>query len=207
VPPKALRAMLDRHGLVAPSAHVDPAQLRTAPEPLLDAAAALGHRWVIVAWLPPAEHRTVEAWSRRAEEFNRFGELAKSRGLRFAYHNHDFEFAPLDRGIGMDALLAGTDPALVDFELDLFWIAKAGHDPIAYLRKANGRIPMVHVKDMDASPERRMVDVGAGSLPFARIFAAGAALGLKHWFVEHDEPRDPFATAATSFRYLDALRW
>lgn len=207
VPATQLRAMLDRHGLSAPAAHVDHGALRAAPDRVFDDALALGHRWVIVAWLPPREHGTLDAWARRADEFNRFGALAKARGMRFAYHNQEFDFTPLDGGNGMDTLLARTDAALVDFELDLFWIAKAGHDPIAYLRKANGRVPMVHVKDMDASPQKRMVDVGAGILPFTRIFAEGEKLGLRHFFVEHDEPGDPFASANASFRHLDALRW
>jgi sugar phosphate isomerase/epimerase len=104
-----------------------------------------------------------------------------------------------------DILLAASDPDLVKIELDLFWIVKGGGDPLAYFAKYPGRFPLVHVKDMSA--DGRMVDVGRGRIPFARIFAQRKAAGIRHFFVEHDEPADPFASITASYAYLRGLRF
>lgn len=86
----------------------------------------------MVPWLPEDDRRTVDDYKRVADEFNRRGAEAKRAGIRFAYHNHDSEFAPVDGQVPYDLLLAGTEPALVAFELDLMWITKGGRDPLAY---------------------------------------------------------------------------
>ncbi|HET6679687.1 MAG TPA: sugar phosphate isomerase/epimerase [Gemmatimonadaceae bacterium] len=205
LPPAELRSMLDANGLTAPSAHVDFNGLLTSSEPALDAAATLGHQWLVVAWLPTELRATLDDYKRRAEDFNRLGEACVARGMRFAYHNHDFEFAPLDGAKGYDTLLANCDPSLVDFELDLFWVTRAGQQPLDYFARAPGRFPMVHAKDMDGSPEHRMVDVGSGTIDFAAIFARGEQAGLRHVFVEHDEPADPWASVRASFTALRAM--
>ncbi len=112
------------------------------------------------------------------------GESCREAGLRFGYHNHDFEFETIDGQIPFDVLLDETDPGLVDFELDLFWITKGGEDPLRYFERYPGRFTLCHVKDMAAGGE--MVDVGAGGIDFAAIFARAEQAGLKHFFVEHD---------------------
>jgi sugar phosphate isomerase/epimerase len=152
--------------------------------------------------VPPEERSSVDAARKLGEEFNRAGEAARTRGLTFAYHNHDYEFAPLGSTTCYDVLLATCDPKLVEFELDLFWITKAGKDPLTYLAQQPGRFPMVHVKDMAA--DGAMVDVGAGTIDFAKIFAAANG-GIRHYFVEHDNPADPFGSIAASYAALAAL--
>src|SRR5690606_9426780 len=101
-------------------------------------------------------------------------------------------------------LLAETDPELVDFELDLYWTVKGGADPLEYFRRHPGRFPLVHVKDSTGAPEHQMTEVGKGTIDFAAIYAARRVAGIKHWYVEHDNPADPMASIRTSFRYLDA---
>jgi sugar phosphate isomerase/epimerase len=88
-------------------------------------------------------------------------------------------------------------------EMDLYWINKAGHDPLAYFAKYPGRFPLVHVKDM--MKDGAMTDVGAGKIPFAAYFAQAKKAGIKHYFVERDDASDPFASAERSFRYLSTL--
>jgi sugar phosphate isomerase/epimerase len=200
--PAQFAAMLKANDLTAPAAHLGLDVMRTAWDQALDDAATLGHRYVLVAWVPPEERSSVDAARKLGEDFNRAGEAARKRGLAFAYHNHDFEFAPLGSTTCYDVLLATCDPALVSFELDLFWITKAGKDPVAYLTRYPGRFPMVHVKDMTA--DGTMVDVGKGTIDFAKIFAVADG-GIKHYFVEHDNPPDPFASIAASYRALQAL--
>ena len=98
-----------------------------------------------------------------------------------------------------------TDPDLVEFELDLYWITKGGADPFAYFERYPGRFTLCHVKDMAADGE--MVDVGAGQMDFASIFARADQAGLKHYFVEHDSPADPIASITASHAYLSALEF
>lgn len=202
--PHDVRALLDRHGLVAPAAHMQsiaPAAWRAS----LDAANIIGHRYVVVAWLPPELRRTVDDFRRLAQTLNRMAAEARAAGLRFAYHNHDYEFVPTEGRVPFDVLLAETDPHLVEIEMDLYWITKGGQDPLAYFARYPGRFPMVHVKDSMGPPDHRMVDVGAGTIDFRKIFAHSTQAGIRHYFVEHDEPPDAFASIRASYEYLRRL--
>ena len=151
------------------------------------------------------ERRTADGYKRVAELFNRAGAEARKAGLRFAYHNHDFEFAAVDDRIPYDVLLAETDPAAVEFEMDLYWVTHGGGDPLAYFARHPGRFPLVHVKDMDAA--RGMVDVGKGVIGWKQIFARRDQAGIRHYFVEHDQPPDPFASIRASYEYLKRLEF
>ena len=150
---------------------------------------------------------TLDGWKRVAEEFNRVGQLAKDTGIQFAYHNHDFEFPKMEGRIPFDVLLESTDPKLVQLEIDLYWITKGGQDPLAYFSRWPGRVPLVHVKDSMGGPEHKMVDVGAGKIDWKRIFAKREQAGIKHFFVEHDQPPQPFEDIAMSYKYLSQLEF
>jgi sugar phosphate isomerase/epimerase len=195
--PAQVRTAVRAGGLVAPAAHVPLESLdgdalaRTA-----DAALEAGHAGLIVAWLPADLRDSLDAWRAMADRFSEVGRRLGERDLRFAYHNHDFEFAPLGGRVPYEVLLERADPTLVGLELDLYWATKAGHDPLGLVRDHPGRFPLVHVKDASPAPERRQVDVGAGTIDFAAIFAA--AKGIRHAFIEHDQPADPWAFAAAS---------
>ncbi|HEX5829605.1 MAG TPA: sugar phosphate isomerase/epimerase [Gemmatimonadaceae bacterium] len=206
VAPRDMRALLARHGLAAPSAHVPFEALRDDWPRALEAAATVGHTWVTIPWIPEEERRTLDDWKRVAALFTERAAEAKAAGLRFAYHNHDFEFRRIAGMVPLDVLLAETDRALVEFELDLYWVVRGGHEPVAYLRRHAGRFPMVHVKDSAGPPEHRMVDLGQGTIDFPRVLAAAVAQGTRHFFVEHDQPADPVATARAGHRYLTALQ-
>jgi sugar phosphate isomerase/epimerase len=204
--PADFRRLLDGEGLRAVSGHVPLESLvGEALEATLDDAEALGQHWVTVPWLGD-DHRTADGYRRAAAALDRAGEAAARRGMRVAYHNHDFEFEPLDeagRRTGWELLLQHTDPDLVDLQMDLFWTVHAGSDPIAWFERHAGRFPMVHAKDRTASGE--MVDVGAGAMDFGAILSAGRAAGLRHVFVEHDRPADPLASVRRSYETLASL--
>jgi sugar phosphate isomerase/epimerase len=204
--PDQFRAALDAAGLVSPAGHFPIDAVRQGPAATLDVAQTLGQGWIVVPWLDEAE-RTADGYSRLADDLNSFAAIARDRDIRVAYHNHDFEFAPLDDGrTGYDLLLERTDPELVDLELDLFWTVKGGHDPIALFSAHPGRFALCHVKDMaDTAGAQRMVPVGDGEIDFSRIFAHAAQAGLRHYFVEHDDPRDSIASIRTSFDHLQQL--
>lgn len=206
-PPRSIRQLLDRNGLSSPAAHVPIEQVRSGWFRTLDSAAEMGQKWLVVAWLAEADRNSTDAIKRIADTFNRAAEDAKSFKIRFAYHNHDFEFAEVEGKRIYDHLLEHTDRELIDFEMDLYWITKAGVDPMPYFTQYPGRFPLVHVKDAGPAPDRQMMDVGKGTIDFAKLFAERRRAGMKHFFVEHDNPADPLASVGTSYRFLRSLEF
>lgn len=206
-PPRAIRQLLDRNDLKAPSAHVGLDVLRTGWYRRLNEAAEMGHKWLVVPSLPESERDSLDAIKRTAELLNRAATDAKTYKIRVGFHNHDVEFTEVEGRRIFDVLLEETDAELVDFEMDLYWITKAGADPFDYFTRFPGRFPLVHVKDSGGAPGHRMTEVGKGTIDFKRLFAARRQAGMKHFFVEHDNPSDPMASVGTSFRYLDSLEF
>lgn len=204
-PPREIRRILDEHGLRAPSAHVPKSALADRADGIFEAASVLGHRYLVVPWIDAAERATLDGWRRVAQDLNRIGERCRAAGLQLAYHNHDFEFAPIDGTVPYDLLLAETDPGLVQLEVDLYWMTRGGRDPVDYFARYPGRTRLLHVKDSAGPPAHRMVDVGRGVIDFPRILARREQAGVRHLFVEHDQPADPFATIRASYRYLKGL--
>lgn len=204
--PKDVRAMLDRHGLVSPSAHAGALE-GDAWRAGLDAAHVLGQRYVIVPWIPPEQRTSLDNFKRFAQRFNHAAEEARAAGLQFGYHNHDFEFVTTEGKLPYDVLLAETDPKLVQFEMDLYWITKGGQDPLTYFARYPGRFPLVHVKDSMGPPEHKMADVGSGKIDWKRIFGQHEQAGIQHYFVEHDQPQDAFASIKASCDYLKRLEF
>lgn len=195
-PLSEIRAMLDDNGLSAPSAHMEPEVFASDFDKALEIADALGHKNLILPWLPP-EQRSLDRFREIAHILNVTGEKAKAAGVQVGYHNHEFEFFA-DGGVTpFDILMEETQPDLVNFELDLFWLAAAKKNPLQLMEKLKGRVPCVHVKDMDA--HGNMVAVGDGELDFLSVFENRKAAGLTHFFVEHDNPSDPFESIARSY--------
>ena len=205
--PAQVREALGAAGLVAPSTHIALAELLPANLPrVLDAAHVMGHQWLVLAWTNPAQRRNVDDWKRMADRMLSAAELAKPANVRVAYHNHDYEWTPLPGGVvPYDFLLEQTRGSTVAFEMDLCWITKAGHDPMAYWLKWPERFPMVHVKDAVFAPAFAMKDVGAGTMNWKGLFKEHVQAGIEHYFVEHDEPADPMASITASATYLRAL--
>src|SRR4029079_2494345 len=109
---------------------------------------------------------------------------------------HDVAGRPM-----FDQLLEQTTPAELQVELDLYWITMAGGDPLQYFKRWPGRFPLVHVKDSGPPPERTMEDVGKGTINWAAILGEHDRAGIKHYYVEHDQPADPVASIKASFQY------
>jgi sugar phosphate isomerase/epimerase len=205
--PKRAREILDANGLAAPASHVPYSAL--SPENLpkvIEAGKVLGHSYIVNPSIDRAVLKQPDGWKRAAETFNRAGEECRKSDLHLGYHNHVEEFKPLPDGkLPYDVLLAETDPKLVKMEMDLGWAHEAGVDPLAYFKKYPGRFPLVHVKDFDKN--RNMVDVGKGEIDWKAIFKKADVAGIKHYFVEFDNPKDPFETIQSSYEYLEKLRF
>jgi len=121
-----------------------------------------------------------------ANILNTLGEKCKKAGLKLLYHNHDFEFKKDGDGIiPIEYLLENTDPEYVNFQMDLYWVTKAGADPVAYFEKYPGRFKIWHVKDKD--DQGRFAPVGNGEIDFNRILANKELSGMKYYFVEQDK--------------------
>jgi sugar phosphate isomerase/epimerase len=202
-----IRELLHRNGLTSPSSHIGVDILEKEPQKAFAFAKSIGNEWVILPWLPEERRKTADDWTAMAALLNKTAAQAKAAGLRFGYHNHNFELMPIGGMRPLDMLLTETDPSLVDFEMDLYWVKFAGGDPLDYFNRFPKRFPLVHVKDSAGPPDNRMVDVGQGTIDFRSIFAASDKAGIKHYIVEHDQPADPIATIRNSYKYLSALKF
>lgn len=201
----ALRATMERVGLVSPSIHIGYEALVADFDRSVAMTKALGADTVIVPWMDEA-HRTAEGWTAALANFSRLAERLERAGLGFGYHNHEFEFTIKHDGRSLfDMLIADTDPALVKIELDLFWAVAAGEDTKAIIRRLPGRIYAYHVKDR--TPDGVMTSVGEGTIDFADIFTLDETAGVQHFYVENDESPAPYLPdIQTSFAALSALR-
>ena len=209
-PAEEVRAILDRCGLRAPSGHVGIPQITETLDQTIAEAKTLGHEYLVVPWIDE-DARTRDGYRRTAETFNAAALKLRQAGLTLGYHNHWFEFDRLPGGdagapsSGYDMLLQYCDPKLVVMELDLYWIRKAGGNALRYLHDFAGRFRLVHVKDM--GPDGSMVNVGEGVISWPGLLGAARQAGVRHFLVEHDEPKDPLAFARTSYRYLTSIRF
>jgi sugar phosphate isomerase/epimerase len=175
-------------------------------EELCGKAAETGQPYITCSSLDESLRKTSDDLKRTAELFNQSGEIAKKAGLQFAYHNHAFEFEQVGDAVVYDFLLANTDAELVKYELDLFWVAAAGKDPVAYLEKHPNRFPLCHVKDMDKQDKTRNTEVGSGSLDYQKILKAAKANGMKHYLVEQEYfARPSIESMRISYDYLAKL--
>ncbi len=203
--PKALRAMLDSEGLTAPSCHLPLEAFDQGVPAIIEAALAMGHQYIVIPYLTEQQRGdSLGSYQKLAARFNQIGEALQQAGLKFAYHNHDFEFNTLQQQRPYDVLLAETDPRYVAMELDLYWIVKAKLDPLQYFAKHPGRFPLWHVKDIDNNGN--FADVGKGTIDFKAIFAKASSAGLQHAFVERDDTDDKIRTISQGFQALRRLR-
>jgi sugar phosphate isomerase/epimerase len=204
--PKNVKASLDRAGLVSPSAHFNSSFLGDKWPGALESAGVIGQQYVVCSSVEEKLRQQPGAWPRIAEMFNQAGESARKAGIQFAYHNHSFEFTPVDGKLPYDILLDGTDPNLVKMEMDLYWTVNAGADPLAYFNRYPGRFALVHVKGRDKSGN--MTQVAAdNSIDWKALFAQSEKAGIRHYFVEHDNPQVPMDSIRASFAYLRDLRF
>ncbi len=200
-----LRSTLDELGLQAIASHVPLAHWTERADEVLEELAALGCSYAVAPSLPDGLRIDQQgAWD-IATMLNGCGERCRASGLRFAYHNHAGEFAPAGNRSFWEVVAERTDPELVEFELDLYWTEYAGVDAADLLGRYEGRVPLVHVKDMAAGPGREDRPVGEGILPWGRLLDAAARAGATAYIVEQDDPADPLRDSAMSLRNLEEL--
>ncbi len=214
-----VRAVCDKNGLAAVSTHVQYDELDDKFPAVIETSKTIGLKYIVCPWIPEDLRKSPDIWKKASEKFNRCGDLSKKAGMQFAYHNHWFEFLPVDGKLPYDELLKLCDANLVKMEMDLCWITAAGGDPLKYFNAYPGRFPLVHVKDLKTMPKITaggaqnygdtvdLTEVGSGLIDWKRIFAQSGKAGIKHYIVEHDHPKQPLESIAGSYEYLNKLRW
>jgi sugar phosphate isomerase/epimerase len=198
-------SVLKKLGLTAPSGHASFDELERNLPRALARANGLEQQYIVCPSVDESRRRTLDDWKRLAAMFNGIGAAARRTGLSFAYHNHDFEFHPIDGRVPYEILLAETDPTLVALEADVYWMTKAGRDPVAYFHEYPGRFPLLHLKDM--ARDGSITEVGNGVIDFRRLLGEAARAGVVHCFIEQDDSRDPQRSIETSLRYVERLEF
>ena len=190
--PMGIRALLDEYGLTARSGHFTLSMFETALDAVVSAAHTIGRELVVAPWLDPDQRpKDLEGWRAFGRRLSSLSRRVTGEGLRFAWHNHEFEFEALaDGSFGIEYAL-GED---VLIELDLGWLFRAGQDPLIWLERYAGRLPAIHVKDVAAPgsnlEEMGFADVGAGVMDWPRYWRAAVQAGAELMVAEHDAPSD-----------------
>jgi len=190
--PAELRSILDGEGLSASSTHIFLDVLDKEFDSVLSDALVLGNQYIVMPYLFEHQRTSIDDYKRLVEKMNCWAEACQKVGIRIAYHNHAFEFIPLDGEVPYDIILQHSDREKVFLELDLYWATKAGQDPVKLFEDNPGRFPLWHVKDM--TTDGRIADVGDGVIDFQRIFSAAGQAGFERGFIEHDTTANPEAT-------------
>ncbi len=214
--PAELKSITDGLGLTVISSHMgiqrmnedNKEKVKDSWKKMIADFNILGTKYLVNAFLMPNVRSSIDDYKSWAESFNKFGEMCKEAGITCGYHNHDFEFNVLDGQMGYDVLLDETEPGLVIFEPDLYWVKRADKDIVAYFNKYPGRFPLWHLKDMEDSEDKAFAEVGYGTIDFKRIFAARETAGLKLIFVEQDScKRDEYESIKMSFDYINSAEF
>lgn len=150
-------------------------------------SAAIGMKYLICPWIGP--QKKIDDFKKIADEFNQKGEICKKNGIRFAYHNHAYSFELLDGQMGQDVMMNNTDPALVDYELDMYWVVAAGQDVDTWLKKYPNRFRLCHVKDRTkgATEEADSCTLGEGSIDYPKILRTAKDTGMEYYIVEQEK--------------------
>jgi sugar phosphate isomerase/epimerase len=203
---KDVRRVAEGEGLTIPICGFQPEHFFNEFQKVIDITGDLGATIAFNGWIHRPD-RTLAGLMKQADAFNGFGDRLKKVGMQYMYHNHDFEFAKIDGDKSMqDVLMQNTDPKLVVFEMDMFWVTHGGGDIVDYLTRYPGRFIACHIKDRTSGGE--MVNVGEGVIDWKTAIAKAKDVGIQYYFVEHDTPAQPIeAGVRTSYTYVRNLRF
>jgi len=209
------RRLLDKAGLQATSMMAAHARLSGEIQAVARDARTIGADYVVCSTIPHRKHITAQECHQAIEDFNRWGKVLAGSKLRLCYHTHGVEFGRSPEGTLFDTLVKGTDPEFVNYEMDIFWIVFAHHDPVKWLHRYPGRFPLMHVKDirkdtpLGGSPgdvlEEASVILGKGVVDIPAALRAAEATGTRHYYIE-DEAVDAAQQIPQSLRYLESIR-
>lgn len=201
------KRLMDDLGMSIVSSHCD---INKDFERKAAEAAAIGMKYLIAPYLGP--QKSIDAFKRFADTFNQRGEVCRKNGIRFAYHNHDYSFKPVDGLLPQDVMMQNTNKDTVDFEMDIYWVVNAGQDPEAWLKKYPGRFHLCHIKDrqkgVGETSENVSVVLGTGSIDFPTILKTGAKNGMQYFIVEQEAYKGttPLAAVKADAGYMKTVK-
>ena len=211
-PAAELKKMLDDAGLGAASGHFD----YSSRDMSVDYAKVIGLKYVVCPMVPQSQWGSLDGFRQAAKYFNEWGDAARKAGMEFVFHNHDYEFKPLEGSTGFNEIIKGTDASLVKLELDVFWLAQAGQDPMTMLKKFPDRAVLIHLKDraagsqvsyqMNAASAGNIVELGKGSIEVPALLRQAKAQGIRYAYLDQDETKLPVEQSMKEARaYLRKL--
>ena len=209
----AYKKLLESNGLKMVSVGADYEQLQKDPQAIIEEAKFFGAKYIMCAWIPHDGAFGIENAKKAIEVFNTAGKLFQENGLSFCYHPHGYEFRPYNDGTVFDAMVVGTNPLYVSYEMDVYWVKNAGHDPVALLNKYPGRFKLLHLKDRKpGTPDNNdgeqdvetNVTLGTGDVNIAGVMKAAKQTGVEHYFIE-DESSRCVQQVPESLKYLKRL--
>ena len=193
------KSYMDDLGMKMVSSHCN---WKQGLEKKADEAAAIGMKFLMCPYLGP--QKSVDLYKKAADDFNKAGLICKQRGIKFAYHNHDYSFKMLDGQYPQDILMQNTDKDLVDFELDMYWIVAAGQDANVWFKKYPGRFKLGHVKDRGG---KETTTLGKGNIDYPTLLKTAQKAGMEYFIVEQEqyEGTTPLAAAKDDAEYMKLL--
>lgn len=185
-------------------------------ENIVEDCATHGVNYLGIAILMPEERQSLDDFKRFADLANQHAEISKKSGVQLYYHNHSYEFKPTEGTTPMEVLLKGFDPSLIKIELDVFWAAIAGANPVEWIKKLGDQLLFLHLKDLKAGTptdytvfevdKAAFLEIGSGSLDFSTIFKAAKEAGATHAFLDQDHTAlDKFDSIRKSYDYIKSL--
>lgn len=208
IPPEEIREALDANGLVCCATHEPGDRIRQQPESLIPRMITLGSTCTAYPFPAGVDFESAESVASLVADLSRAGRVLADAGITLCYHNHAHEFFRQGNKTILDAIYDGTDPSVLQAELDTFWVQAGGADPVAWIKKLSGRLPVIHLKDygVRANGDKHFAPVGSGNLDWSAILPAAESAGCKWFIVEQDTcDGDPFEAVAESFRFLSQL--
>jgi sugar phosphate isomerase/epimerase len=206
--PKDFKSLLSDNGITSPSGHYGMEQFlgegkEDELKTCMEAANILGQDTIVIPHLADKYRKTTDDFKKLAANINKMAAVCKTGGLKTGYHNHNFEFQPVDGVMLYDVLLKETDPALMSFEMDIYWVVRAGQDPVKLIQAHPGRFSMWHIKDMDKQHNNLNTEVGSGTIDYKKIFEYQKLSGVKHIFMEQENfAMEAYASITQSASYI-----
>ena len=203
--PRELKNVLDDCGLKIASAHVNLKDMLEDFPRLRDYHRAIGNTTLVIPYIPDFAKLTPEGWRKTVDDVRLAARAGREEGFTMLYHNHDFEFTTRVDGVEVFDLIFGTiEEKLLGAEIDVFYVADVGRDPVAVLRRFDGRLKRVHLKERakPGSPFKH-TELGRGTIDWDAVCAAAAAAGTEWFLIEQDcEGRPALESIRVSYQFL-----
>ena len=206
---KDFGAYLKDNGITTPSGHYGISYFGDGKtddlKGYIETAKTLNQSYLVIPSIDGRLLNTADKCKAVAEKMNRVSEICRASGLKLGYHNHNFEWKPLQGGSTFyEILLKETDPKTLRLEMDIFWVVRAGQDPVKIFADHPGRFDLVHIKDRNKTQTDLNTEIGKGSIDYKAIIPKAKAAGVKHFIVEQENfiNIDPYVSITESCNYM-----